>query len=109
MAASFKNVIIADIGTTLTTVQTTPASTVNTLIGLSIANKAVTTINVDVTLTEGGTTVYIVKSTEIPAGTSLVLFGGDQKLIMEAGNILKIVSDTASSADVVMSYMEIPT
>jgi hypothetical protein len=33
--------------------------------------------------------------------------GGDQKVVMEPGDTLKVTSDTASSADVVLSHLDI--
>ena len=43
----------------------------------------------------------------IPVGGSLVVVGGDQKLVMEPGDTIKVTSDTASSADVVLSHLDI--
>jgi len=64
-------------------------------------------ITVDVYATIGGTDYYIVKNAVIPVGGSLVPVGGDQKLVLEATDVLKVVSDTASSADVIASVLEI--
>jgi hypothetical protein len=33
--------------------------------------------------------------------------GGDQKVVLEADDVLKVTSDTASSADVSLSILEI--
>jgi hypothetical protein len=33
--------------------------------------------------------------------------GGDQKVVLEASDVLKVTSDTASSADVSLSILEI--
>ena len=49
----------------------------------------------------------IVKGAPIPAGGSLVAIGGDQKLVMEASDIIKVKSDTATSIDVALSILEI--
>ena len=51
--------------------------------------------------------IRIVKGIPIPSGSTVVLIGGDQKLVMETGNLLKIKSSAASSLDVVMSILEI--
>jgi predicted 2-oxoglutarate/Fe(II)-dependent dioxygenase YbiX len=48
----------------------------------------------------------MVKEAEIFEGGSLVAVGGDQKVVLEAGDILKVTSDTASSVDTLISYME---
>ena len=39
-------------------------------------------------------------------GGALVAVGGDQKLVLETGDIVKVVSDTASSIDTIVSVME---
>ena len=49
---------------------------------------------------------FIVKNAEVFEGGALVAVGGDQKVVLEAGDIIKVASNTASSIDVVISYME---
>ena len=107
MASSFKNAVASAVGTVSTDVYSAPALTSTTVIGLSLANITVSNITASVTLTKGGTTVYIVKSAPIPIGGALVLFGGDQKLVLEAGNKFSVTSSLATSVDVVVSVLEI--
>jgi len=107
MASSFKNALAASVGTVNTDIYTAPALTATTVIGLSLANIAATTVTVTVTLTKGGTTVNIIKAAPIPVGSSLILFGGDQKLVLETGNKFSVISNTAASVDVVVSVLEI--
>ena len=54
-----------------------------------------------------GPNVSIVKSAPIPVGGSLVAIGGDQKLVMEASDIIKVKSSAATSIDVALSILEI--
>ena len=49
---------------------------------------------------------YVVKAAEIYTGGALVAVGGDQKLVLETGDIVKVKSDTASSIDTIISVME---
>ena len=49
---------------------------------------------------------FIVKNAEVFEGGSLVAVGGDQKLVLETGDIIKVESDTASSIDTIVSVME---
>ena len=107
MASLFKNAVAANVGTVSTDVYTAPALTSTTVIGLSVANASGVSINVTVTLTKGATVVNIVKDAPIPVGSSLVLFGGDQKLVVEAGNKISVTSTVAASADVIVSALEI--
>ena len=54
-----------------------------------------------------GDNIYVVKAAPVPVGSSLVVVGGDQKVVLEASDVLKVTSDTASSADVSLSILEI--
>jgi hypothetical protein len=49
----------------------------------------------------------LVKSAPITTGGTLVVIGGDQKLVLQTNDNVKIVSDTMNSVDAVMSIMEI--
>lgn len=110
MANTFKRKVQASIGTTLTSVgtYTVPASTQVTIIGLTVANTSVSNITVDVTLYNGVTDYYIVKNCPVPIGSSVVIIGGDQKVVLESGDSVRVKqSDAAASADVIMSILEI--
>ena len=43
----------------------------------------------------------------MPVGGSLVVVGGEQKVVLQPSDILVAVTSAASSADVVASYLEI--
>ena len=109
MANAFKNKIQRQIGTSLTAVgsYTVGGSTETTVIGLTIANTTTVAIEVDATLNDGTNDCYIVKNAPVPAGGALVAVGGDQKVVMMPGDSIKVKSDTATSADVIMSILEI--
>lgn len=105
MANTFKNYPSAAVGTSAATIVT--ASTATTVIGLTVANIVTSPINVSVYITIGGSDYYVVKDAVIPTGGALVPIGGEQKLVLETGDALKVVSDTASSADVIASVLEL--
>jgi len=88
-----------------------PSSTETTVIGLSLSNITTSSVDVDVALsaTMANTTndLSMATSVPIPAGSTLVLVGGDQKLVMETGELVKVKSSAASSIDVIMSLLEI--
>jgi hypothetical protein len=109
MANSFKRKLQRSVGTSLTTVgsYTVGASTQTTLIGLTVANKHANTVSVDVTLNDGSNDNYIVKNAPVPAGGSLVVVGGDQKVVLETNDSVKVKSSEATSVDVIMSLLEI--
>ena len=113
MANAFLSETDTGVGTSLTTIFTCPASTETTIIGLSISNIVTSQITVDVQLDASGRTsgaedaVYLVKAAPVPVGGSLVVVGGDQKVVLEPGDVIRVKSDTASSADVVLSHLDI--
>lgn len=100
MANTFKNYTSTSIGTSETTVYTVPSATTSVIIGLNIANRTASTIKVNVEL---GTT-YIVKDAPIPAGSALSVLDG--KIIAEAADTVSVTSDTALSADAIISVLE---
>jgi hypothetical protein len=113
MANAFKSETDTAIGTSPATVYTCPSSTQVTIIGLTVANIVTSQIEMDVQLDASTRTsgaedsVYIIKDAPIPVGSSLIVIGGEQKVVMEPGDTLKVTSNTASSADVVVSLLEI--
>lgn len=107
MANTFKNSFAKSVGTSPATVYTCPAATQTTLIGISVANTSASPITTDVYLTSSAVDYYLIKSGVVPVGGSLVVAGGDQKVVLEVGDILKVVASAASSADCVASYLEI--
>jgi hypothetical protein len=50
--------------------------------------------------------IYLVKDAPIPAGSSLQVLDGGAKFVVQSGDALKVVSDTASSADVWVSAVD---
>ena len=113
MANAFLSEPDTGIGTSPATVLTCGASTETTIIGLSISNIITSQITVDVQLDASTRTsgaedsVYLVKGAPIPVGGSLIVVGGDQKVVLEPGDTIKVTSSTASSADVVISHLDI--
>ena len=109
MANTFTRKLSRSIGTSLTAVgsYTVAASTDVTVIGLTVANTTASQVLVDATLNDGSNDTYIVKNAPVPAGSSLVIIGGDQKVVLTTNDSIKVKSDTASSVDAVMSILEI--
>lgn len=107
MPNTFKNQFSKSVGTSAATVYTTPSATQTTVIGMTIANTTANNITADVYITSSAVDYYLVKGALIPAGGALVPIGGDQKVVLEAADAMKVVTNTASSADVVLSILEI--
>ena len=113
MANTFKNRTLRQVGTSPVDVgAVVAASTQTTLIGMTLANVTSGVISVTVTLKDsegspGPYTTHIVKDAPIPTGGSLVVLGGDQKVVLMTGDKIIVTSNTASSCDVIMSFLEI--
>lgn len=109
MANTFKSEGNAGVGTSTATVYTTPAATSTTVIGMSLSNVLGSVTSASVTLVKsGGTpTVHLIKDVPLPTGSTSVIIGGDQKLVLETGDSVKVVAADNSAVDVVFSYLEI--
>jgi hypothetical protein len=108
MANTFKNRTLRAVGTSpLDVGAVVAASTQTTLIGMTLANVTSGVISVTTTLNDGTNTTHIVKDAPIPTGGSLVVLGGDQKVVLMTGDKIIVTSNTASSVDVIMSFLEI--
>tara|TARA_X000001382_G_scaffold128125_1_gene117144 strand:- start:118 stop:453 length:336 start_codon:yes stop_codon:yes gene_type:complete len=109
MANVFKNAQSIGVGTNEVSIYTVPSSTTTTVVGLSCANTTTTSpikVSIRVNDSSANTHAYVVKNAEIFEGGALVAVGGDQKLVLETGDIIKVISDTSNSIDVIVSYME---
>jgi hypothetical protein len=109
MANVFKNSITGSIGTAGTIVYQVPAQTTSTIIGVNVANTNSQNISVNVMVrdTSANKVAYLVKDALVTQGGSAVLVGGDQKLVLEAGDFLSVTSSLATSADVIVSILEL--
>lgn len=105
MASTFKNYVASAVGTSANTLCTSPGQT--TVIGMSVANVTTAPVTVDVYVTVSAANYYLVKSATVPVGGALVPIGGDQKLVLETGDALKVVASIASAVDVIVSTLEI--
>ena len=100
MANTFKNFTSSSVGTNETVTYTCPPSTTTVTIGLTVANT--TTSQIKVTVKAAG--VHVVKDAPIPAESALSVLDG--KIILESSDTVTVTSDTAASADVVLSILE---
>ena len=109
MANNFKRKLSSNVGNTFTSVggYSVGVSTETTVIGLTVSNKTDSQILVDITLDDTSSNTYLIREAPVPSGSSLVVVGGDQKVVLEAGDEIKVTSSEATSADVVVSVLEI--
>jgi len=104
MAQDFERGIAKDIGTTASTLWT--ADSDDAVVGIMISNTTASQILVDVYITNTLVDYYLVQSAPIPSGSALQLLDGGAKVVMQNGDVLKIESDTATSADAWVSVID---
>jgi len=104
MAQNFRRYTSNNVGTSPATVLT--ANSYDTVIGISVANVTASTIAVDVFINDGANDIYLVKGAPIPSGSALQVIDGGARFVLQNNDALKVVSDTASSADVWVSAVD---
>ena len=104
MAQNFRRYTNNDVGTSAATSFT--ANSYDTVVGISVANVTASAVNASVYINDGTNDIYLVKSAPIPAGSALQVLDGGAKFVLQSGDALKIVSDTASSLDVLVSVVD---
>lgn len=107
MAGTFTSYVAKNVGASAATVLTVAAATTTTVIGLSVANTSVADITVSVYFTRSAVDYYVIKTALVPAGSTFILSGGDQKIVLITADALKVVSSAATSADVIASVLEL--
>ena len=104
MAQDFRNSLVRTIGTSDTTILA--GGNYDAVIGIRCCNVVATTILVDVKIAKGGADYFLAKGVNIPPNSAIELIQGGAKVVLEDGDVLEAVSDTASSLDVVCSYID---
>jgi hypothetical protein len=104
MAQNFRRYTNNNVGTSVVTSFT--ANSYDTVVGISVSNVTASAVNADVYINDGSNDIYLVKTAPIPAGSSLQVLDGGAKFVMQSGDALKIISDTASSLDVWVSVVD---
>lgn len=109
MPTTFKHAVNKNIGTTPVDIVQIPVGFRATVIGCNIANVTENdNINVDVyVISEDSEQAYVVKGLTVAPNSAAKIITNGEKLILPETSGLRIVSDTADSVDVVVSYVEI--
>lgn len=109
MPTTFKHAVNKNIGTTPVDIVQIPVGFRATVIGCNIANVTENdNINVDVyVISEDSEQAYVVKGLTVAPNSAAKIITNGEKLILPETAGLRIVSDTADSVDVVVSYVEI--
>ena len=107
MANTFTSYMNKDVGTSAATVVTVGAATQTTIIGLCMANTSASPVTASAYVTRSSVDYYVIKDATVPVGGGLVPVGGDMKVVMVTGDVLKVVSSAAASLDTIVSVLNI--
>lgn len=106
---AFKSLVTPNIGTSgspSTVTPTVTSGTTATLIGLSLANTTAASITIAAKLNKsGGSSAFLVKDAVVLPGGAIVIVGGDQKVVLEAGDTITAYASAGTSADAIVSYL----
>ena len=119
MANEFRNRTLTGVGTSATTLYSTPDGKTSIVLELDLANTTSNVVEATVELLDysdasgsgvGTNWKYIVKNAPVPAGGSLMVIAG-QKIVLEersggTGDAIRITSSAATSIDVVSAILE---
>ena len=104
MAQDFRNDLQRQIGTSDQALLT--AGNYDAVIGIRCCNVVTSTILVDVFIENGGNDHFIAKGVVVPPNSAIELIQGGAKIVLENNDILKAKSNTASSLDIVTSFID---
>jgi hypothetical protein len=107
MPNTFKSTANVNIATSGNTVYTCPSATQTTLIGMTLSNKSTGTITANVYLTRSAVDYSLISNAPILTGSTLVPIGGDQKVVLQAADVLKVTTSASNSLDTIVSLLEI--
>jgi|TARA_B110000977_G_scaffold177684_1_gene234465 hypothetical protein len=108
MATTFRNKVVAGIGTARTDVLATNDNNRITVVGFSLANLTEGVVLINVEMQDADSTIgYYAKEMVLPPNTSLRVLNGGEKLILTPNNNLFVSSNVAASIDCILSTVEI--
>lgn len=108
MATFLRTKIEKEIGTTAVTLLHPVGNSRYTVIGCNVANVTDYDVTIDATMVDPSSNeVYFIKQLIIPPYNSAKLITNGEKLVIAEECMFKIVSDTTSGVDVIISYAEI--
>ena len=104
MAQDLRNNLQRNVGTSEVTLVT--GGDYDAVIGIRCCNVLTSTIEVDVFIENGGNDHFIAKGVVVPPNSAIELIQGGAKIVLENGDVLKAKSNTASSLDIVTSFID---
>ena len=107
MAQNFRRYTLNTVGTVAQDIPDgSNFDTYDAIVGIMLSNVHTSAINVSCYINDGSNDFYLVKDAPIPVGGSLQVLDGGAKFVVQSGDRLYVVSDTASSLDVWVSAVD---
>ena len=105
MAQNFRRLLLRNVGTAAADLPdgSNFPTGFHTVVGINLSNTSDNMILADVYLNDGSNDHYIVKEASIPSGSSINI---DGKFVVASGDRLWFKSDTNSTLDVIVSYVQ---
>jgi hypothetical protein len=97
MAQNFRNNLQRNVGTAPVTLVT--GGDYDAVIGISSVLASCQIVN-------GGNDHFLAKNVSVPPNSAIELIQGGAKIVLANGDVLKAQSDTASSLDIVTSFID---
>ena len=104
MAQDFRNNLQRNVGTSEVTLVT--GGDYDAVIGIRCCNVVTSTILVDVFIENSSNDHFIAKNVSVPPNSAIELIQGGAKIVLENNDLLKAKSNTASSLDIVTSFID---
>ena len=104
MAQNFRNNLQRNVGTSEVTLIT--GGDFDAVIGIRCCNVVTSTILVDVFIENSSNDHFLAKNVSVPPNSAIELIQGGAKIVLENNDILKAKSDTATSLDIVTSFID---
>ena len=104
MAQDFRNDLQRNVGTSEVTLIT--GGDFDAVIGIRCCNVVTSTILVDVFIENSSNDHFLAKNVSVPPNSAIELIQGGAKIVLENNDLLKAKSNTASSLDIVTSFID---
>jgi hypothetical protein len=104
MAQNFRNVLTKNVTSSATTLFT--PNSYDTVKSVRLCNTHSGQILMDIFVTNGGVDYYLALNVPIPAGGQYEVMEQGSMLVLGNGDVLKATSDTSSSADAIVCYVD---
>lgn len=84
-----------------------PTGKAATVVGFIITNVTGSTVTANAAIANSSSvSTYFLANADVAAKTVIIPIGGEQKVILQAGDSIRVASNTPNAFDVIMSFVE---